>query len=126
MTESEKDAQARWIIRQDLPACVCAPTNPKHREGWHCVTKVQLTEWAKHEPCYFTNPSDRKRACWVWLWFSQHPEAKKLTGRDEPDSLTITTPGGSAFRSSSASAILGFDRWDDDAGMTEIQKEMFR
>ena len=101
--ESEKDLQARWIIKQDLPVCVCAPTNPKHREGWHCITPAQLTEWARHEACYFTNPSDRKRACWLWLWFSQHPEAKKLTGRDD----------------------LGPDTWDDDAGMTELQKGMF-
>jgi hypothetical protein len=104
MPESEKDAQARKVWRKDEPVCVCTPQNPKHREGWHCVTVAQLTVWAQHETCYFTNASDRKRACWQWVWFSQHPEAKRLSGRDQ---------------------AMGLDQWDDAAGLTEIQKMMF-
>jgi hypothetical protein len=102
--ESEKDAQARWILKQDPAVCTCKPGNPKHREGWQCVTAEQLGAYKMAAPPPWpTFTSDQKRQAWLWLWFSQHPEAKKLTGRDEE----------------------GLDAWDDAAGMTELQKWMF-
>ena len=104
MAESEKDAQARWIIKQDQPACTCRPVNPKHREGWRCVTPAQLAAWLEHDqtmktlmvgtiaPLSRQKPmADAKRLCFLWLHFSQHPEARRLSGRvvtlEESDKL---------------------------------------
>lgn len=111
MTESEKDAQARWIIKQDQPVCVCAPTNPKHREGWQCITREQLSAFKaavarQHgpQPPQFTRINDIKRLAWLWLQFDQDPEAKRLSGRAQE---------------------TGLDTWDDAAGMSELEKGMF-
>ena len=104
MTESEKDAQARWIMKQEKPACTCTPVNPRHLEPYKCVTKAQFAAWKKAEHGHAVLNQDlAKRLAYLWLHFSQDPEAKRLSGRQD----------------------LGGDRWDDAAGMTELQKRMF-
>ena len=91
MTESEKDAQARWILKKDLPMCVCKPTNPRHREAWRCVSKEQLAAWraAEHPPVL--RDETARRLASLWVNFSQHPEARRLSGRvvtlEESDKL---------------------------------------
>ena len=80
-SESEKDAQARWILKRDEPACTCKPTNPKHTQGWHCVTKEQFAAWRLREPLCVSKLNDQKRLAYLWLHFSQDPEARRLSGR---------------------------------------------
>jgi hypothetical protein len=106
MTESEREARERKVWKQEKPACTCTPVNPRHREGYKCITKDQLAAWwrATSRPGRVVVSDWAKRMAWLWLQFDQDPEAKRLSGRQD----------------------LGGDRWDDAAGMTEMQKEMFR
>ena len=114
MTESERDAQARWILKQDLPMCVCKPTNPRHRESWRCVSKEQLAAWKAAERPPVLRDETAKRLASLWVNYSQHPEARRLSGR------TVTLEEADRLKS-----LFDFDAWDDAAGMTELQKRMF-
>ena len=114
MTESEKDAQARWILRQDLPICACKPTNKKHTQGWHCVTKEQLAAWKSAEHPPVLHPETAKRLASLWINFSQHPEARRLSGR------VVTLEEADRLKS-----VMDLDAWDDAAGMTNLQRMMY-
>lgn len=121
MTESEKDAQARWILKRDEPVCSCKPENPRHKETWQCVTAEVVYAFLDREACHFQNLNDVKRAASMWLHFSQDPEAKRLSGRvSSPTRQEVldqlkTIPNDA----------LGLDTWDDAAGMSELEKRMF-
>lgn len=124
--ESEKDAQARWIIRRDDPICTCKPENPRHNEPWKCVTKEQLAAWqdAMLNTGHYNViiPIDqRKRLAYLWLHFSQDPEAKRLSGRGTHSAdcaLAVNARHG-------CTCDFGLDTWDDAAGMSELEKRMF-
>ena len=92
-------------LTRDPLICTCKPENPRHVEPWHCVTAEQIASWRERENPPETSESVAQRATWLWLWFSQDPAARRLSGRPE---------------------ALALDQWDDERGMTRLEALMFR
>ena len=73
-----------WIIRRDDEVrCTCQPVNPRHTDGWHCVTDEQIRAWRATVPDMPATlfEATARRCAWLWLNWSQDPEAKRLSGR---------------------------------------------
>lgn len=83
--EPERVKQQRVARREEGP-CVCKPKNKRHTEGFHCITKEQLEAWRKSGEMDASiiahlHIQSQNRLAWLWLHFSQDPEARRLSGR---------------------------------------------
>ena len=76
--------RASWAkLTKEPEVCTCTPVNPRHTEPHRCVTAEQLAAWAERSPGAVIVQREETRLflCWLWLSFSQDPEARRLSGR---------------------------------------------
>lgn len=106
MTYSQAEHRAALgRLTRDPLICRCTPENPRHTSPWDCVTADQIAAWREREKPPACSDLTARRVCWLWLWFSQDPEARRLSGRPE---------------------ALPFDDFDDARGMTRLEGMMFQ
>ena len=75
--------RASWLLKRELGACTCEPTNKHHVNGYECIKPEVVAILRQFNPQAASILSERsqKRLSWMWLWFSQDGEAKQLSGR---------------------------------------------
>ena len=86
----EEHRQALGRLTRDPEKCTCQPLNPRHTDGYHCITLGQIAMWKQRDTMVaavvremnqiMTREAERRHA-WLWLHWSHDVIAKHLSGR---------------------------------------------